>query len=490
MSSGDTNILQVPPELLAIVFHHALQNLPVQERSLQALTCSHVCRSFRIAALDSPMLWTSLPVRGREGKGHVKLAFIEACIERSGDLPLDAILQFYYHREITSTSNFDLAIGVHARVPMDIWVDTIFETTILHCARWRSCSWHFDFLVEGRRSEKYRPFSEVLEGFGRISAPLLEDLSIGAVPGMTLGVLPVLLRTHFSWTIPNIRAFTIENTLSVPSSAYRDQLRSVTANFHNIGLTHQISGLRSRLKILKLLSTVRLSFVDCCFEKASFVLFVEMPTVKNLEIALLGCVQTCPRTNLLWHEFRTFCFPNLAELHISLDIEDRDNLVLWNGHNIALYSILAPTLAQDHGYRYPSLDTLVVTIQSRTKSLTSQNKQAPLPTLILPCCCVPSLKRLHIRSTQHWMLLDGVGEFDQSQPPYFERGGQVVAINLKTVTFDVPHVVAVMPWVKRLASKMQDTDCWTGFSELTIIESGKQVVIPRDEVECWCDGTL
>ena len=401
MSTSDTNDL--PPELLAIIFDHSLQNLPLHDRSLQALTCSHVCRSFRHAALDSPRLWTSLPVRGRNGRGQVKLAFIEACIERSGDLPLDVVLEFFYHREITSTSNFDLAIGIHARIPLDIWVNSLFETILHQCTRWRSCSWHFDVppALVNCTHENYRPFSDLLEVFEFLDAPLLEDLSITSSPGMTLGVLPVLMRTHFSWTIPNIRSFTLENTLSVPSSAYRDQLRSLTANFHHTELTHQVSGLRSRLKIMRSLSTIRLSFIDCCFDKASFVLFVEMPTVKILEVTLLGCTQTSPKVNLLWHEFRTFCFPNLVEMHVTLDISDRDKLVLWNGYNVALYSLLAPTLTHEREHRYSSLENLFVTVHSKIPASESspQNDQEPtFPSMLLPCCCIPSLKHFEIRS--------------------------------------------------------------------------------------------
>ncbi|KLO07935.1 hypothetical protein SCHPADRAFT_1001290 [Schizopora paradoxa] len=474
-----TNFDVLPPEIIEVVFDHTLQCIPAETRSLQALACSHVCRLFRLIALNSPSMWRSLPVRGKQGHGLVKLPFIEACVARSRDLPLDAFLYFY--------RDCDPATSRTA-----VLVDSTFETILNLCARWRSCSWKFD---EGNpnidvRLAGYRPFLEVLLAFQWVDAPLLEKLSFEEGPGMDMRTLPTPIRRILSWNMPNLHTFSFDNMLCMPSFKHRIQPRSLKANFFQKEFAHHINSMRSHIKIMRSLLTAQLSFIGCRFNKPSFALFSEMHSIKSLEITLLGCIQNANRPKFLWHEFQSFCFPSLAELHINLDIEDRDSLVLWNGHNIALYSLLAPTLAHDNERRYPSLETLVVTFHSRTKSSTPQDSQSSLPTILLPCCCVPSLKNLHIRSTQRWSLLHGVGEFNSSQPPYFERGGQIVAINLETVTFDVPHVEGIVPWVQQLASSMQSTDCWVRFSELTIVDSGDIVVIPRAEVERWCEDVL
>ncbi|KLO07934.1 hypothetical protein SCHPADRAFT_909016 [Schizopora paradoxa] len=474
----------LPPEIIEIVFDHTLQCIPAETRSLQALACSHVCRSFRRVALNSPTMWRCLPVLSRKGQSHVNTQFIEACVKRSRGLPLDGFLYFYL-----ALRNPD---GHLESDPSKFLVDGTFETTLLHCARWRSCSLKLIYDDDIGSNGIYLPFLDFRELFVTIDAPLLEELSFGASHDLELlGIFSTLTNAHFAWNIPKLRAFNMTNTLSLPSSKYRALLHSLTVNFHQVEFTHHIGSLRSRMRGLRSLSTVELSFIECCFSIASFYSLAEMPSITTLGITLLACTQTPTYRHLLWHDFRTFYFPNLVELHITLDIEDRDDLVIWNGYNIALFSFVAPTMRADCEPRYPSLETLVVTVQPRMGSPSPQSGQTPFPKLLLPCCCIPSLKHFRIRSTQSWVLSDSIvgGDVSLEHPrvTFIERGEQVVAINLQTVTFEVPQIDGIVPWVRKLTSNMQDTGCWDRFSKLTVVQSGEAVVIPRDEIERWCE---
>ncbi|KLO10577.1 hypothetical protein SCHPADRAFT_906728 [Schizopora paradoxa] len=478
-----SNIVFLPPELLETIFDHAIQSLPTQERSLQALAYSHVCRSFRLVALDSPLLWTCL--HGRPGRRS--LSFIETCIERSRTSPLDVVLHFYRPD--------DEELAALALDEMGIRVDGTFEMSLIHCARWRSCSWQFVKQKAGD-GETY-PCKNFLSLFHNVDAPLLERLSIG----MELNIghlfnsfkgIHQLIRTDFLWNAPNLDAITATNTDSGIPIALHAQLRYLTVEFRQLRLTRQIDALRARLKSMTVLSTIRLSLVDCCFHAervtASYFPFTfDIPSVQIVSITLLGCTEetTYTRAHLLWGVFGWFHFSNAVQLDVIFNIEDRENIVLWNSHNIALYSILAPNTK--YPQRFPSLQTLNVTILPKTKSC-PPSSQTSLSTILLPHCCVPTLKHLRVQSTQYWTLLDGVGEFDESQPPYFQRGGEVVPIALETATFEIPCVDGILSWVEQLASKMRDTGCWDQFSELRVIQNGEALVIPRDDVNRWCEA--
>ncbi|KLO15493.1 hypothetical protein SCHPADRAFT_995850 [Schizopora paradoxa] len=213
------------------------------------------------------------------------------------------------------------------------------------------------------------------------------------------------------------------------------------------------------------------------------------PTALKFSIA----PQSKSRAHHLWKTTQFLCFPNLVDLHITVDFsfdvrEKQDRLNMWRKYYVDLYSLLAAGPAQQS--RYPSLELLDVTIIQRDGSEQSSLNGGKSPaTFLLPHCCIPSLKHLRIRSeSPHWILSDSAGDFKKSHPPYFERGGQVVPINLEMITFDLPCVDGVVLWVKRLAMKMQDTGCWDRFSEFNYVEEGKFVTVSRDDVERWCES--
>ncbi|KLO07932.1 hypothetical protein SCHPADRAFT_1001287 [Schizopora paradoxa] len=491
MSTGDTNVL--PPELLATVFDHALRSLPVKDRSFQALAYSHVCSSYRQVALNSSRLWTSLSSRGGKGQIVKKLAFMEACVERSKGLPLDAVLCFFDDVEYKG-ENGELA-GLSRLELKGIWVDRTFEWVLLRSAQWRSCSLHFFDDRQTDRDEEYRSLFDFRTFFQHVNAPLLEDISFETRPLMDITSFLVLIGASLAWNVPNLLNITINNTFPIVPSKFCPQLRSLAVNLEHQPQISFVAAhmklLRSSMKSMTTLSTVWLSFTECSFGTPCTDQSIEMPSVEFVGIILLGCTQSSPAAeheHSLWRELRKFYFPNAIELNVTVDTGG-DELVLWNGHNVALYSLLAPSPA--HECRYPSLETMVVTIQpwKQLSSVPDDDIPFELPVMLLPYSYVSTLKHLAIRSTvPHWTLLDDVGEVDASRPPYFELGDEVSTFKLETMAFDISSVDGIVPWVKKLASKMRETGCWDGFSELTVIQPEATVVIPRHDVEHWLEN--
>ncbi|KLO07933.1 hypothetical protein SCHPADRAFT_944857 [Schizopora paradoxa] len=484
------DISVLPPELLENTFNLTIQSISAQDRAFQTLVFSHVCRSFRDVALNSPRLWASLP--GRQEDGFSRPAFVEACIERSRDLPMDVALWVHYMKEDRQSSRTRKFFSDHDPLYRGYLVDKTFEWILLRCARWRSCSLHFDYIPEVGLDQEYRAFCDLITSFQNINAPLLEDLLIKTASEICVASLLMLLKT--AWNFPSLENLSIEDAVFPIPFQVLPLLRSFTIKLYSgryPPCSSIINAYKDYMARMTSLSTVRLSFVGClCNPEPSTTPIAEMPSVEFIEVTVLGC--TSYGTQTLWNEFRKFHFPNAIELTVTLDIGDRGNFVLWEDHNVVLYSLLAQSPNDEYLYRYPSLELLVVNVRSSVPPPPPRSNGEPrqLPTLLLPCCCVPSLKHLKIWSpAAHWKLLDGVGEFDASlQPPYFRRAGEVTTINLETVTFDVPGVDGVVPWMKQLTSKMRDTGCWDRFSELTIIQSGDEsVVILREEVGRWCE---
>ncbi|KLO19739.1 hypothetical protein SCHPADRAFT_898688 [Schizopora paradoxa] len=359
-----------------------------------------------------------------------------------------------------------------------------------YCARWRSCSWRF--VGKETQGEEYRPCTDSLSLFHNVNAPLLGELSIKLEPG--IGHLfdsfkgARLIRNGFAWNVPKLSTLNTNTTSGIPV-ALQAQLHCLEVNFCHIRIERHIVALLSRLTSMTNVSTIRLSFIDCTFGRRTTSPWVspvaEFPSVQSVSIALLGCMQDNSRALFLWDEFRRFYFPNAIELDITLDIGDRDKFVLWDRHNVALYSFLAPN--KSHSNRYPSLETLNVVVQSGAQSC-QPGTQDPLPTMLVPHCCVPTLKHFRIQSMQYWTLLDGLGEFEASKPSYFAHAGEIVPIALETMIFDAPHVDGITLWVRQLSLKMQSTGCWDRFSELTVIQDGETAIISRGDVEHWCEA--
>ncbi len=134
---------------------------------------------------------------------------------------------------------------------------------------------------------------------------------------------------------------------------------------------------------------------------------------------------------------------------------------------------------------FPVLKTLYVEVRPRHGDDGSA--------LVLPHRCLPSLKHLLIRSSLNLTLLDNVGNDHEATllARQFAIRREVAPIALHTVTIVVAGVDGIVLWMRDLVLKMQDQLCRGNFVGLTVITAKNEVqVVPREEVEHWCDDNI
>jgi len=471
--SNTVHALSLPPEILENILGDVVESVNPEERPWTALTLTHVCGSFRHVALSCPNLWTCLSRKlGRPG-----LALIEACIERSQNRPLDVVLYLYGLRdESGSPDDID-----------EVVVDSIARTVLPFSARWRTYS-AIVVVKDKFSNQNVIPLADFRSMSSNLDTPLLEEFTLKEqtdlphlLPaGSLFHLYPIL--SQDSWNIPSLHTLVLENTLvsGIPSE-FRVPLRHASVSYVRRNVVYHLNTLRS-LAIGPSLTTLRLSFNGCHFSrKYADPTLNELPHVKSLHIEFLGCTQSAWNDHNLWKSFRMFRFPSAVDLTMLIDIGDA-SFVLWDGlrsFDVTLHGFLVTD--PDHRYPFPCLETLDVEVRPR--------RGHGGPELLLPHCCLPSLKHLRIRCSFALTLSDNIGDFNVgSLPRHFTTGQEVVPIALQSVTLDLPHVGGVVSWIEGLALKMQSQRCWSGFAELTVKNGGSEVEATlRDEIERWCD---
>jgi len=469
----------LPPEILKVVLGDVVHSASPEDRPWTALSLTHVCQYFRHVALEYPQLWTCLSRKlSRPG-----LALIEACIERSRDHPLDVVLHVYGFGGDDSDGDSELV------------VDSMARTVLPLCSRWRSYSVrvivvdHFDNSLLAN----VIPRTEFRSRSANLDAPMLEEFSIEEESnGFRLVPTSSLLHRHplfplgSFWNLPALHTLTLRNTLVtwIPSE-FRKPLRSASLSYVGQNLVFQLNSLRL-LAIAASLTTLRLSFVHCLFSNEFLhQSSIELLHVKSLRIDILGCSQLASDGYNLWRWFHTLGFPNVVDLTIFLDIGDKTfQFELWYGvFDLTLHSFLMTGI--DPPSPFPCLETLDIEVYPR------QGDDGPWPSLLLPHRYLSSLKHLRIRSTFNLKLSNNVGDFNVLLPKHFTIGPEVAPIALQSVTFEIPEVDGIVHWMRDLRLKMHSQHYWDGFIEFTVKNGENEVqVIPRDEVERWCNNII
>lgn len=478
----NTSVAQsVPQEVLQVILKDVVRSAIPDERLLTALSLSHVCGLFRRAALQCPELWTCLSRRlGRPG-----LALIEVCIERSKEWPLDVMLHFYPIVSLGPLQHRGSMV-----------VDNMFPVILSSSARWRSCSIRLTG-EDIRAYDAVRSPSYDLHSFSncvRIDAPMLEDFSIMEHP--SLGERFDLMsperdnirdfRPGAHWNLPNLRNITLHNTRTstIPTKLHA-QIQSLEVQMTDVqtGFFAQILAMRELCGAVSL-TCLRLSLKRCSIQAFPSATIAVLPSIRFLHIELLGCTQPPMHEYALWQAFWELQFPNVVELHLLFDFGIGDEpLVHWNGYNTALHSFLATNLV--HQYRYPSLETLDISILS-TAGPRAQNART---SMLLPHCCSPSLKHLRICASAPFTLFSSIDkEVGGELPDHLAIGDISAPIALRTVAFELPSSRGVASWVRGLVSKMRNKHCWDDFVELKFVGKGDTEVVPRDAVLQWCDA--
>ncbi|KLO15477.1 hypothetical protein SCHPADRAFT_263183 [Schizopora paradoxa] len=488
-------MLSLPSETLHSIFENLIKSVVPEEYLSTAIALSHVCRSFRQVAVHCPELWTCL----KRKSSCIELDAVETCIERSRDRPLDVAFSLHPH----STLGQDY-------LPSTMAGDTVVQALLSTNKRWRRCTIYLcgeEPSSCDATDDKLVPFHFQTTSSG-VDAPILEHLSFLAHPSLTRLIAngPRKL-DEFSpisnWVIPNLRSVTIQNALSssIPSK-FRAQLTDLEVRVvgPDVNVHSRICDILEFGIGTTSVSTLRLSFNGCRFNPAAY----PRPkagmfsSVRSLYIEILNCIQPGPYDNLstLRRSFSGFGLrmKGVVELRITFDVGnsgEENNLIRWRGLISTLHSLL-------HAGRYTVLEILDVTILGRNQqenANSSHDEQENIPVVLLPHCCIPSIKNLRIETALDLSIVGDVGDTSISDSEdlellFIKREEVLRPISLETVTLTVSKVKGFVPWVRQLVSKMRETSCWNRFSKLTMVRNGEQEVIPRDDVELWCDDAI
>ncbi|KLO18137.1 hypothetical protein SCHPADRAFT_899948 [Schizopora paradoxa] len=474
------NISHLPVETLSYIFLICVKTSEIDDRSWNALRLSHVCRSFRRAALDYPTLWTTL-VSSRTSAG---LSLVDACIERTKGLPVEAVVDFYAFRKNIGGSE---AVDVFA-------VDNIARILIPVSARWKT---YMARIRTHKFSEEnviaLSEFSSLAMG---LKAPILTDMyhyDMENFPNASTHVdrskIYEVLGPDSSWSLPTLNSLVSRNIspARIPPQ-FRPQLESLVVNVSGNNRWNVLDHLPNFLQETAL-SKMHLMLVAQIFERSVAPRCCILPRLKSLKIEFIVCFQRDWGNCSLRAAFRAYHFTGLVELSICQDIGGRA-LTMKIGprlYDMTLVSFLATD--PKHTSRFPCLQTLDLEI---TLNAVNRDTVAFISFRIPHSLIPPSLTRLTIR-----------GSFALSISSYFQAPGfNVIFPNLSStpasfalqaVALNLPRFRGVVPWIKELVMIMHKHSSWDGFKTLSVNNDPYKEttqVIERNDVGRWCEENV
>lgn len=327
----------IPPELLENIFLDVVESASTSDRALTALELSHICRTFRHAAVNCARLWTCLDRK----RGRPALALIEECIKRSRGLPLDVTLYFYSYRK---------PVGESKEVIM-LAVDRIARILIPISNRWRSLS--VRFLVDQYSEQHVIIPNEFTLSTGYLKAPILEELSIEDASHfkMWMGSSPYDA-FFWSWNLPALHSIITHNICpSTIFPKFHSQLQTLKSSFSGGENLRMLSSLPAFLESTAF-KEIHFSFNAFCFDRPRTnprVLF--LPRLEALHITFANCSRVnSPRCGLR-SVFDFYQFSALGSLSIVLYIGS-PTFVSSNGYDMTLVSFLVVETQNFYGPHY------------------------------------------------------------------------------------------------------------------------------------------
>jgi hypothetical protein len=279
VSPPPSHISRLAIELLAEIF------LAVPGRDAMRSVFCGVCRAWRLIALSTPRLWTSISLELREWQFDMQMSYLQTIFERSGSLPLSVTLwTFDEAMEIDETSdgspspiptlmpylsriqNLSVSLSV-------VGLQSLSRLPAGSLPLLEHCS--IDVSAPERRYDGLRPIT-VLE-----SARRLRSLSLTDVLGDSLPIFsPTLLRLP-----PQLVRLSLET--SVTPSQLLDLLRQCP-NLEHLGRLNFIaSSDHSRgAVVLPRLGALDISVEDW-FPGDTFFRHLTVPSLKVLEVSFL-----------------------------------------------------------------------------------------------------------------------------------------------------------------------------------------------------------
>ncbi|KLO15459.1 hypothetical protein SCHPADRAFT_938696 [Schizopora paradoxa] len=273
----------LPRDIIFAILKDTVRSTIPEERSLTALTLSHVCSSFYRAALHCPTIWTCLSRRlGRPG-----LALIEACMERSQGHPLE--VSFYFYAVELSPPT------MHSLGEQTLAMDNMVEFVLSSSFRWRSCSIH---LTGDDTCSELSSATLDLDSFARrinIAAPMLEDFSIEEHASLAdrfcfqsrdrSGIIDFNPGAH--WSLPNPRNVTLRNSLPnrIPRSSGRIECLRLFVTKDDMGFADLVLHLPS-LASLSSLTHLYLSLINFHIGLVEYTQQIPLSECRGIELGL------------------------------------------------------------------------------------------------------------------------------------------------------------------------------------------------------------
>ena len=97
------SVRSLPPELLSQIFISCLPENPCFSPLFSPLLLTQVCHYWRVVALETHELWSTVMIRNHAMKRRGILSLLNLWLERSGTRPLDVFLDIYFIDDLVST---------------------------------------------------------------------------------------------------------------------------------------------------------------------------------------------------------------------------------------------------------------------------------------------------------------------------------------------------------------------------------------------------
>ncbi|KLO07410.1 hypothetical protein SCHPADRAFT_1001701 [Schizopora paradoxa] len=308
-----------------------------EKQSISAVHMSHVCRHFRDTVLSTPEMWTVICTTPHPTSA--KLDLVHACLERSGDNPLDVHLNIYEPSEGSRYSP-DAQLGC----------DEVFNIVQRHAHRWRS--FNLKFIELPNTPPMLRRVGEETEDLGLFHSPnvglvsaALQDMHDLSCPLLESIMLPFAQASVFigknmelcsSWDMPSLTTLSIMRCL--PSTLpHLDRI----VDFHfTLFCKHvvddDVSSLVTLAEVLKQMTSLRvlvLNFLPAMPTDMALPAMEEinLDSVEKLTILLNPYCTVENSANFSYPYLRSFLsvlsFPNTSDLTIHLQDSTDESLI-------------------------------------------------------------------------------------------------------------------------------------------------------------------
>ncbi|KLO11708.1 hypothetical protein SCHPADRAFT_460459 [Schizopora paradoxa] len=475
-SSGRSFISSISEDALVVIFDFIFTEscakydseiFPRHPPALSILKLSHVDERFRLISLSYPHLWTHISATER----RPEMGLVNACLERSRDLPLTVHLTVYL-----SSSH-------------DPFSDDVLSATKKCAHRWRSVHVHF-LRIHCTPTSSSGMFVDPMRGLKEmrdISAPALNQLRL-------MNTAWIMDEEHLflgSWNVPALRSLaTVHNfpseLLSFQELTSLDMRFSVrSADFFNFLAFVQASQLPNLTDL-----GIAFDHHDQVWTRDVLPTFqrTPLPNVARLRIStLISALYDTYRNRLEKNMLRALSFPNVNELNVTFEGETLrggipDPLFYLFDAAERIFGRGNDTNGISDG-QFPRVSRLQINISA--SGLNPHELAGGVASLLLPLHIFPSLKELYVRSN---MSPDfGTYYFGGRKQPALRYIEFDVACSAGASTeasspsFESEH----WKWLRALADTLFAQGIWHELEESTLVERVFEDNTDGNSIRVW-----